>query len=114
MGTCADRPEVQSFRSTSAAYYASAASYTTEKYNQSTEYLGPKWEQAKQDYAPQIDNAKVNYDIARMYANGWIIESVVDETRTKFITEFEKSLPLRNISLTEYERRLKKLVTPKM
>ena len=56
----------------------------------------------------------MNYDIARMYANGWIIEAVNDTTRTKFITEFEKGLPLRNISLTEYERRLKKLVTPKM
>ena len=49
-----------------------------------------------------------------MYANGWINEAVNDTTRTKFITEFEKGIPLRNISLTEYERRLKKLVTPKM
>lgn len=49
-----------------------------------------------------------------MYSNGWINEAVVDETRTKFMTEFEKGLPLRNISLTEFERRLKKLVTPKM
>ena len=56
----------------------------------------------------------MNYDIARMYANGWVIESVTDNSDVKFITEFEKSLPLRNISLTEYERRLKKLVTPAM
>ena len=49
-----------------------------------------------------------------MYANGWIIESVTDESQIKFITEFEKDLPLRNISLTEFERRLKKLVTPAM
>jgi hypothetical protein len=49
-----------------------------------------------------------------MYSNGWINESVVDTTQIKFITEFEKDLPLRNISLTEYERRLKKLVTPAM
>ena len=56
----------------------------------------------------------MNYDIARMYANGWINESVVDESSIRFITEFEKMLPLRNISLTEYERRLKKLVTPAM
>ena len=56
----------------------------------------------------------MSYDIARMYSNGWIIEAVNDTSRTKFITEFEKGLPLRNISLIEYERRLKKLVTPKM
>ena len=49
-----------------------------------------------------------------MYANGWINETVNDQSRIKFITEFEKGLPLRNISLIEYERRLKKLVTPKM
>ena len=49
-----------------------------------------------------------------MYANGWTNETVVDETKIRFITEFEKDLPLRNISLTEYERRLKKLVTPSM
>ena len=49
-----------------------------------------------------------------MYANGWVIESVDDQTQVKFVTEFEKDLPLRNISLVEYERRLKKLVTPAM
>lgn len=49
-----------------------------------------------------------------MYANGWTNESVTDESQVKFITEFEKELPLRDISLTEFERRLKKLVTPAM
>ena len=49
-----------------------------------------------------------------MYANGWVIETVNDQTQVKFVTEFEKDLPLRNISLVEYERRLKKLVTPAM
>ena len=49
-----------------------------------------------------------------MYANGWINESVTDTSKIAFITEFEKDLPLRNISLTEYERRLKKLVSPAM
>jgi hypothetical protein len=56
----------------------------------------------------------MNYDVARMYANGWVVEAVTDTSAIKFITEFEKGLPLRNISLTEYERRLKKLVTPSM
>ena len=51
----------------------------------------------------------MNYDIARMYANGWVIESVTDDSAVSFITEFEKGLPLRNISLDEFERRLKKL-----
>jgi hypothetical protein len=30
------------------------------------------------------------------------------------VTEFEKILPLREISLVEFERRIKKLVTPNM
>ena len=59
-----------------------------------------------------MDKARINYDIARMYANGWTNETVYDDSPVKFITEFEKELPLRNISLTEFERRLKKLVTP--
>ena len=49
-----------------------------------------------------------------MYANGWTNETVTDTSQVKFITEFEKDLPLRNISLTEFERRLKKLVSPAM
>lgn len=49
-----------------------------------------------------------------MYANGYTIDSFVDEGRCKFITNFETQLPLRNISLVEYERRLKKLVVPAM
>ena len=56
----------------------------------------------------------MNYDIARMYANGWVNETITDNTQISFITEFEKDLPLRNISLTEFERRLKKLVSPTM
>lgn len=47
-----------------------------------------------------------------MFANGWTNEAVTDDSDVAFITEFEKELPLRNISLTEFERRLKKLVTP--
>ena len=49
-----------------------------------------------------------------MYANGWVNESITDDSDVAFITEFEKELPLRNISLTEFERRLKKLITPTM
>ena len=49
-----------------------------------------------------------------MYSNNWRNETVTDNSDVKFITEFEKELPLRNISLTEFERRLKKLVTPAM
>ena len=114
MGGCSDRPEMVAARNTSYEWYTKAANYTAEKYNATAEYMGPRWAQAQEDYAPSIDKAKINYDIARMYANGWTNETVVDETKTRFITEFEKDLPLRNISLTEYERRLKKLVTPSM
>ena len=101
-------------RSTSYDWYTKASAYTSEKYNATMEYMGPRMRQAQSDYGPQLDRAKINYDIARMYARGWINESVTDTTQIKFITEFEKDLPLRNISLTEYERRLKKLVTPAM
>ena len=49
-----------------------------------------------------------------MFAQGWVNESVTDNSDIAFITEFEKELPLRNISLTDFERILKKLVTPSM
>ena len=41
-------------------------------------------------------------------------EAVIDESPLKFVTNFEKSLPLREISLVEFERRIKKLVVPSM
>ena len=114
MGGCSTRPEVVSARNTSIEWYNKASAWTVSKYNSTKEYLGPKILAAQNDYGPQLDRAKINYDIARMYANGWTNESVVDNSQIKFITEFEKDLPLRNISLTEFERRLKKLVTPSM
>lgn len=114
MGTCSDRPSISAVGSTSAAWAANVSEYSKTKYNAASEYVGPKIAQAQRDYAPQLDIASQQYDIARMYANGWTNESVTDTSSIKFITEFEKQLPLRNISLTEYERRLKKLVTPFM
>ena len=114
MGACHERPEMVTARNTSYEWYTKAAAYTSEKYSATKEYLGPKILKAQSDYGPQLDRAKINYDIARMYGNGWINETVTDVTQIKFITEFEKDLPLRNISLFEYERRLKKLVTPAM
>lgn len=114
MGSCSEREEFQLVADTSTAWAKNVSEFSKEKYNQASETLGPHIQQAQKDYAPQLDNAKMNYDIARMYANGWINESVSDTSKIAFITDFEKMLPLRNISLVEYERRLKKLVTPAM
>jgi len=50
----------------------------------------------------------------KMYTSGFVNESVKDTGELKFLTEFEKELPLRNISLIEFERRLKKCVVPSM
>jgi hypothetical protein len=49
-----------------------------------------------------------------MFANGYVNETVYDEGRCKFVTEFEKMLPLRQISLEEYEERLYRNLTPAM
>ena len=84
------------------------------KYNAATEYMAPRIAQAQADYGPQLDRAKIHYDIARMYANNWVNEPVDDKSEMSFVSLFEKDLPLRNISLIEFERRLKKLVTPSM
>ena len=107
MGACGERE-------TYVSAYTSVANYTSEKYNATKEYMGPKMTQAQSDYGPQLDRAKINYDIMKMYTNGYITESANDKGELKFITEFEKELPLRNISLVEYERRLKKCVVPSM
>ena len=45
---------------------------------------------------------------------GYVNETVEDQGTYSFITEFERHLPLRHISLVEFERRIKKLVTPAM
>ena len=114
MGGCSTRPEVVAARNSSYEWFSKASAYTQQQYQASKEYLGPRLEQAQSDYGPQLETAKINYDIARMYANGWVNEAVKDASQIKFITEFEKDLPLRNMSLNEFERRLKKLVTPAM
>lgn len=49
-----------------------------------------------------------------MRAQGYAADDVKDSSKTKMVTEFEKSLPLRHITLVEFERRLKKLVNPTM
>ena len=112
MGACGEREDVQAARNKAAEWYSNTADYTKAKYNATKEYMGPKIAQAQQDYGPQLDKMKINYDIARMYSNGWVNETVVDESELACITAFERDLPLRNISLLEFERRLKKMVTP--
>ena len=112
MGACGEREDVKAARNKAAEWYTNTAEYTKEKYAASKEYLGPKILEAQSDYGPQLDKAKINYDIARMYTNGWTNETVIDDGELKFITAFERDLPLRNISLQEFERRLKKMVTP--
>jgi len=52
--------------------------------------------------------------MVKMRAQGHSLETVKDESAVAFISAFESSLPLGSISLNEFERRLKKLVTPKM
>ena len=107
MGACTEKE-------TYVKAYANVSEYTSAKYNATKEYMGPKMQQAQSDYGPQLDKAKINYDIMKMYGNGYVNESVSDTGELKFLTEFEKELPLRNISLVEFERRLKKCVVPSM
>ena len=46
---------------------------------------------------------------------GYTNETIEDANEsTIFLTEFEKTLPLRAISLVEFERRVKKLASPSM
>jgi len=49
-----------------------------------------------------------------MFASGYTNESINDDGKCRFVTEFEKNLPLRHISLLEYEERLKKDVFQSM
>ena len=49
-----------------------------------------------------------------MMAQGYAPDNVTDTSKTKMITDFEATLPLRKITLVEFERRLKKLVNPSM
>ena len=48
------------------------------------------------------------------YAKGYVNEEVKDDSPITMLTTFETLLPLREISLVEFERRIKKLVTPSM
>ena len=112
MGACGEREDVIAARNKASEWYSNTKEYTSAKYNATKEYMAPKIAQAQEDYGPQLDKMKIKYDIARMYSNGWVNETVEDESELSFITAFERDLPLRNISLLEFERRLKKLVIP--
>jgi len=66
-------------------------------------------------YAPELEAAGEYYDKqSNFYMYGYCNEEVKDDSPVRFITEFEKILPLREIALVEFERRIKKLMNPAM
>lgn len=57
-------------------------------------------------YAPEKDSAAVKWYLTKLYTQGFVNEIIEDVSHMSFVTEFEKILPLRNISLDEFEARL--------
>lgn len=55
---------------------------------------------------------KEQYEIAKMKMLQYKPEVIEDKSATCMITKFEESLPLKKMTIDEFERRLKKLVDP--
>jgi hypothetical protein len=87
---------------------------TKEVYSSTATYITEKKKDAAIAYAPQLEQARRNYIKNMDYMWNYRNEAIEDEGPLAFITEFEKTLPLREISLVEFERRIKKLVVPSM
>lgn len=91
------------------------ANYSKEAYKTTSKAINDTSKDVSVAYAPQISEAGRQYEqFQNTYVYGYVNEEVKDETSIRFITEFERTLPLKEIALVEFERRIKKLVTPRM
>ena len=68
-----------------------------------------KYAEAKEKYGPQL---KEKYEEAKMKMQSYRPEKIEDNSTTSMITRFEETIPLRRMTIDEYERRLKKLADP--
>ena len=72
-------------------------------------YSKAKYGEYKEQYGPTI---KEKYEEAKMKMQSYRPEKVDDTSQTSMITKFEEIIPLRRMTIDEYERRIKKLAEP--
>lgn len=87
------------------------------------DFVGKKYEAAKPGLRQaQLDAqmygqrafvvARDKYEEGKLRVQGFSAPKYDDRSDTGFLTKFEWRLPLGRIGILEYERRLKKLITP--
>lgn len=72
-------------------------------------YSKQKYFEAKEQYGPTL---KEKYEEAKMKMQSYRPEKIDDNSQTAMITKFEETIPLRKMTIDEYERRIKKLADP--
>lgn len=110
MGNCGcSREKIESSSEIAKEKLKRAGEYTKDKYQLAKTQASIKYDEAKEVYGPSV---KEQYEIAKMKMQQYKPEKIEDNTQTQMITKFEESLPLKRMTIDEFERRLKKLVNP--
>lgn len=83
--------------------------YAKDKYTKAKEYSKVKYYEAKEKYGPTLQE---KYEEAKMKMQSFRPEKINDSSQTAMITKFEENIPLRKMTIDEFERRIKKLADP--
>lgn len=86
-----------------------AGEYTRHQYNKAKIRAGVKIAEAKESYGPAVNEA---VELAKMKMSTYRPEKIEDNSQTVMITKFEETIPLRKMTVDEFERRLKNLIDP--
>ncbi|CDW81305.1 UNKNOWN [Stylonychia lemnae] len=100
MGTCGcSREKLTETKDAAVANMSKAGEYTRVKYHETKNYLGPIIQE--------------KYEESKMKIQQYRPEKIDDNSKTKSITKFEETLPLKKMTVEEFERRIKKFGVPK-
>ena len=100
MGQCGcSREKLSETKDKAVANISKASEYTRVKYHETKTYLGP------------IITEK--YEESKMKLQQYRPEKIDDNSKTKAVTKFEETLPLKKMTVEEFERRIKKFGVPK-
>ncbi len=110
MGNCAcSREDFEENAEIAKDKLKKAGEYTKDKYQKAKAKAGLKYAEAKEKLGPKVNET---VEVAKMKLQSLKPEKIEDNTQTVMITKFEETLPLRKITIDEFERRLKKLIDP--
>lgn len=80
-----------------------------DKLGKAKDFSKAKYFEAKEKYGPTL---KEKYEEAKIKMQTYKPEKISDDSQTAMITKFEETLPLKKVTIQDFERRIKKFATP--